>query len=229
MPVREPLSRCGALVIDSMPPATTTFAEPALIASWASITAFIPDPQTLLMVVQPADTGMPAPSEACRAGAWPRPAGSTQPMITSSTWSGARPACSSAPVIALLPRIGVGTPVNWPRKEPIAVRLAPTMTTSDMLTPGVGRPRRMNGLSRESAAPCRMRPRRHTKGDAIPTGYPADVQAQSSSRMGGPFRPLLLDPAGAGRLRWRGRGQCPADAASADDPDHAGPGIHPDG
>jgi hypothetical protein len=28
----------------------------------------------------------------------------------------------------------VGTPVNWPRKEPIAVRLAPTMTmlTSDM-------------------------------------------------------------------------------------------------
>ena len=34
VPVREPLSRCGALVIDSMPPATTTFAEPALIRSW---------------------------------------------------------------------------------------------------------------------------------------------------------------------------------------------------
>ena len=54
MPVRELGSRCGALVIDSMPPATTTFAEPALIRSWPSITAFMPEPHTLLMVVQPA-------------------------------------------------------------------------------------------------------------------------------------------------------------------------------
>ena len=32
------------------------------------------------------------------------------------------------------PSFGVGKPVNWPRKEPMAVRLAPTMTTliSDM-------------------------------------------------------------------------------------------------
>src|SRR5690606_25159745 len=75
MPVREPLSRCGALVMDSMPPATTTLAEPALMASWASITAFMPEPHTLLMVVQPAAGGMPAPSAAWRAGAWPRPAG----------------------------------------------------------------------------------------------------------------------------------------------------------
>src|SRR5207342_700795 len=140
MPVREPLSRCGALVIDSMPPATITCAEPALIRSWPNITAFMPDPQTLLIVVQPADAGMPAASDACRAGAWPRPAGSTQPMITSSTWSAARPACASAPRIAVSPRAVVGTPVNWPRKEPMAVRLAPTMTTSgleaaDMDTP----------------------------------------------------------------------------------------------
>jgi hypothetical protein len=28
--------------------------------------------------------------------------------------------------------VGVGTPVNWPRKEPMAVRLAPAMTISDM-------------------------------------------------------------------------------------------------
>jgi endonuclease/exonuclease/phosphatase (EEP) superfamily protein YafD len=42
---------CGALVIDSMPPATTTEAEPALIRSWPSMIAFMPEPQTLLMVV----------------------------------------------------------------------------------------------------------------------------------------------------------------------------------
>src|SRR5690606_38236967 len=125
------------LVIDSMPPATTTFAEPALIRSWPNITAFMPEPQTLLMVVQPADGGRPAPNAAWRAGAWPRPAGSTQPRMTSSTWSAASPACSSAPLIAAVPSSGVGTPVNWPRKEPMAVRLAPTMTTSLMGTPGL--------------------------------------------------------------------------------------------
>src|SRR5688500_9961831 len=130
MPVRAPLSRCGALVIDSMPPATTTVAEPALIRSWANITAFMPEPHTLLMVVQPAASGIPTARAAWRAGAWPRPAGSTQPMMTSSTWSGARPACASAPPIAAAPRVGVGTPVNWPSMEPMAVRLAPTMTTS---------------------------------------------------------------------------------------------------
>src|SRR3546814_11883577 len=30
------------------------------------------------------------------------------------------------------PSVVVGTPVNWPRKEPMAVRLAPTMTISFM-------------------------------------------------------------------------------------------------
>src|SRR3546814_15513789 len=34
--------------------------------------------------------------------------------------------------MAVAPSVGVGTPVNWPRKEPMAVRLAPTMTMSDM-------------------------------------------------------------------------------------------------
>src|SRR5690606_14357371 len=43
----------------------------------------------------------------------------------------ARPAWASAPEIAVLPSCGVGTPVNWPRKEPMAVRLAPTTTTSE--------------------------------------------------------------------------------------------------
>src|SRR6185436_4303092 len=119
---------CGAFVIDSMPPATTTVAEPALIRSWPSMIAFMPDPHTLLIVVQPTDFGMPAASEAWRAGAWPRLAGSTQPMMTSETSAPATPDCSSAALIAVAPSVVVGTPVNWPSMEPIAVRLAPAMT-----------------------------------------------------------------------------------------------------
>src|SRR5690606_24289652 len=93
---------------------------------------FMPEPQTLLMVVQPTPLGRPAASDAWRAGAWPRLAGSTQPMITSDTSSTLMPACSIAPRIAVAPRVGVGTPVNWPSMEPMAVRLAPTMTMSLM-------------------------------------------------------------------------------------------------
>ena len=47
--------------------------------------AFMPEPQTLLIVVQPVVFGRPAASDAWRAGAWPRLAGSTQPMMTSET------------------------------------------------------------------------------------------------------------------------------------------------
>ena len=36
-----------------MPPATTIFAEPALIISAACITAFMPEPHNLLMVTAP--------------------------------------------------------------------------------------------------------------------------------------------------------------------------------
>src|SRR6516162_4826606 len=119
---------CGALVIDSMPPATTTLAEPALIRSWPNMIAFMPEPQTLLIVVQPTDFGKPAAIAAWRAGAWPRLAGSTQPMMTSLTSSVLRPDWSSAALIAVAPSVGDGTPVNWPSMEPIAVRLAPAMT-----------------------------------------------------------------------------------------------------
>ena len=56
--------------------------------SCAIIAAFMPEPHILLTVVQPAPSGRPAPSAAWRAGAWPSPAGSTQPMRTSSTLSG---------------------------------------------------------------------------------------------------------------------------------------------
>ncbi len=51
----------------SVPPAATTPASPQAIAWQASITAFSPEPQTLLIVVAPTPAGSPAPSETCRA------------------------------------------------------------------------------------------------------------------------------------------------------------------
>ena len=131
LPVRLPGSMCGALVIDSMPPATTTEADPALIRSWPSMIAFMPEPQTLLSVVAPAEVAMPAPMAAWRAGAWPRLPGSTQPIRTSLTSPPATPAWASAALIAVLPSTVAGTPVNWPSREPIGVRLAPTITIEE--------------------------------------------------------------------------------------------------
>ncbi|SSS06251.1 Uncharacterised protein [Acinetobacter baumannii] len=43
-----------------MPPATTISALPALIMSAACITAFMPDPQSLLIVTAPVESGKPA-------------------------------------------------------------------------------------------------------------------------------------------------------------------------
>ena len=81
-PWRGPGSRCGALVIDSMPPATTTSNSPALISWAASAIASRPDRQTLLMVSEGTVIGMPPATAACRDGIWPAPACSTWPMIT---------------------------------------------------------------------------------------------------------------------------------------------------
>ena len=71
--------------------------------SCASIAAFMPEPHILLIVVAPVASGSPAPSAAWRAGAWPWPAGSTQPISTSSIASGATPARSTAARIAAAP------------------------------------------------------------------------------------------------------------------------------
>jgi hypothetical protein len=95
-----------ALDIDSMPPATTMLAEPALIRSWPSMMVFMPEPHTLLRVVAPVDSGMPAAIAAWRAGAWPRLAGSTQPMRTSETSLAGTPDCSRAAAMAAAPRVG---------------------------------------------------------------------------------------------------------------------------
>ena len=87
----------------SMPPATQTRPSPARSASIALIAAFMPEPHILFSVVQGTLRGSPASSAACRAGAWPWPACSTQPISASSTASGASPARSSAARIAAAP------------------------------------------------------------------------------------------------------------------------------
>src|SRR5574337_1460878 len=119
--------------MDSMPPATITSLLPAARRSWASMVAFIPEPHTLLMVVQPADSGRPALRAAWRAGAWPMPAGSTQPIRTSSTCSGRRPARSTAAWMATPPSCGAVRLAKSPWKPPMGVRAAETMTTGSLV------------------------------------------------------------------------------------------------
>ena len=50
-PSREPGSTCGAMLMLSWPPAMTISLSPSRMACAASITAFRPEPQTLLMVI----------------------------------------------------------------------------------------------------------------------------------------------------------------------------------
>src|SRR5271168_4393126 len=113
----------------SMPPDTTISAEPALMMSCASMVAFMPKPQTLLMVVAPVASGSLAPRAACRAGAWPCPAGSTQPMNTSSIFSGDNLARSTAAPMTWEPSAWALNGDNSPMKRPKGVRAAETMTT----------------------------------------------------------------------------------------------------
>ena len=58
-PSRDFGSRCGALVIDSMPPATTISCSPARISWSAMAIALMPERQTLLMVIDGTVIGMP--------------------------------------------------------------------------------------------------------------------------------------------------------------------------
>ena len=62
---------CGALVMLSMPPATTMSAVSLASMSLANIIARMPEPHIFDSVTAPADCGRPAPSAAWRAGAWP--------------------------------------------------------------------------------------------------------------------------------------------------------------
>ena len=67
---------------------------------------------------------------AWRATFCPRPAPTTLPRITSSTWSAARPARRSDSLIATLPKTGAGTSARAPRKPPIGVRAPPASQIS---------------------------------------------------------------------------------------------------
>src|ERR1043165_3715049 len=90
--------------------------------------AFMPEPHILLIVVQPAASGSPAPSEAWRAGAWPSPAGRTQPISPSCTSSGRILARSTAARMAAAPSSGAAKPFSSPWNAPLGVRAAETMT-----------------------------------------------------------------------------------------------------
>ena len=103
---------------------------PARICSAPSITAFSAEPHILFTVVAGTDTGTPAPTAAWRAGAWPSPAGSTHPRMTSSRSAPLMPADSRAARTAALPSCTAVSGASAPRNAPIGVRLAETMTTS---------------------------------------------------------------------------------------------------
>src|SRR5262249_40308539 len=113
----------------------TTLALPVESSSKAIIAAFMPEPHILFTVVAGVCLSRPAFNAAWRAGAWPWPACSTQPKITSSTSVGFTPACSTAALMAVAPSSDAETELNFPCMAPIGVRLAPTMTMFSMMAP----------------------------------------------------------------------------------------------
>lgn len=94
---------CGALDIDSKPPAIAAFVFPNAIDWEANTIDFNPDEHTLLIVVQGTYVPTPPFKEACLAGAWPIPADKTLPKMTSSIYLGFSFIESSAPLIAIPP------------------------------------------------------------------------------------------------------------------------------
>ena len=74
--------------------------------------------------------GIPAPRAACRAGACPTPACTTFPIKTSLTKVGSKSILSKAPLIAATPRSTAVSEDKLPKKLPIGVRTAETITIS---------------------------------------------------------------------------------------------------
>ena len=72
--------------------------------------------------------GHPTIIAAWRAGAWPSPAETTFPMMTSSTLAGSTPDLSNAARIAIPPSSGAARGDRAPRKRPIGVRPPPRIT-----------------------------------------------------------------------------------------------------
>ena len=94
------------------------------------IAACIPLPQALLTVTAPVPLGIPAPSMACLAGHCFRPAGSTQPIKTSSTRDGSISPFSNVARIATLPSSVAATSARSPSSPPIGVLAPDTMKIS---------------------------------------------------------------------------------------------------
>src|SRR5262249_1047159 len=131
-PQRASLSRKGARLIDSIPPATIKSASSAAIACAASATAFKPEPQTLLTVNEGTLSGIPAAIADCRAGFIPSPAPRTLPIITSSTSSRSTPARSIADSMTTRPSSVAGTSFSAPPNDPSAVIAALIITDLDI-------------------------------------------------------------------------------------------------
>jgi hypothetical protein len=90
----------------------------------------MPEAHTLLTVVQGTVSGIPANKAACLAGAWPTPACTTFPMKTSSTIDGSSDILLSAAFMAAAPNLVAGTSDRLPKKLPMGVLTAETITTS---------------------------------------------------------------------------------------------------
>src|ERR1700761_3830674 len=155
-PARLSISRCGALVIDSWPPATTTSNSPARMSWSASAIASMPDRHILLMVSAGTSQPIPAATADCRAGIWPAPAVNTWPMITYSTSEAGTFAFSSAPLIAIAPRSLALKSFSEPISLPTGVRAPATITDVVMTTSRAG----LNSRSKRSG-----------EADSFPSGY----------------------------------------------------------
>src|SRR5215510_10566042 len=94
------------------------------------MTAFRPEPQTLLTVSAATASGRPPPSAACRAGFCPSPALTTLPMMHSSIVAGSRLARRTASATTRAPSRVAGSDFKAPGNLPVGVRTAETMTVS---------------------------------------------------------------------------------------------------
>ena len=99
----------------------------------AIIVACMPEPHILLSVVASTLKGRPAFNAACRAGAWPWPAGRTLPIKIQSTSVPAIPASAIAAFTATAPNSLALKLLNSPNRPPIGVRAKPTITTGSCI------------------------------------------------------------------------------------------------
>ena len=98
----------------------------------AVMIAFIPEPHTLLMVLAGVVFGRPPKMDACRAGAWPMPACSTQPMNTSSMCSGCKFAHGAVPGYSSLAKLRREAPPELrPSGAGQTVRISDSRQSSD--------------------------------------------------------------------------------------------------